>query len=249
MLERRDRTAAGGRGHDHLLPPTRCAASPTTPPTSPAILNQIPGPVLLVGHSYGGAVITNAGSRAENVVGLVYVAGFAPDEGETLLEIEQDSRDSVLFTALIPLQYPTGNGTETATEFAIDPAKIQEAFAADLPRDQNAILAATQRPIAEVTFAEPTTAPAWKTLPTWAVVPTGDKAVGTDVVRFYAERAGATIVEVDGSHVVMISQPQAVTDVIMTAPQRGRGIAVGRAGRPKAPIRPVAVTAPRDRVA
>jgi pimeloyl-ACP methyl ester carboxylesterase len=182
-----------------------------------SFLNQIPGPVLLVGHSYGGAVITNAGSRAKNVVGLVYVGAFAPDEGETLLEIEKDSRDSVLFSALVPLQYPTGNGEETATEFAIDPAKIQEAFAADLPLSQTAILAATQRPIAEVAFSEPTTAPAWKTLPTWAVVPSGDKAVGTDIVRFYAERAEATIVEVEGSHVVMISQPQAVTDVILTA--------------------------------
>jgi pimeloyl-ACP methyl ester carboxylesterase len=180
-------------------------------------LSQIPGPVLLVGHSYGGAVITNAGSRATNVVGLVYVAGFAPDEGEILLDIEKDSRDSVLLGALVPLQYPTGNGMESATEFAIDPAKIQEAFAADLSESQNAVLAATQRPIAEVAFAEPTTTPAWKTLPTWAVVPTGDKAVGTDALRFMAERAEATIVEIDASHVVMISQPQAVTDVILTA--------------------------------
>lgn len=180
-------------------------------------LNQIPGPVLLVGHSYGGAVMTNAGSKAKNVVGLVYVAGFAPDEGETLLEIEKDSRDSVLLSSLIPLQYPTGNGTETATEFAIDPAKIHEAFAADLPESQTAVIAVTQRPIAELAFGEPTTAPAWKSLPTWAVVPSGDKTIGTDIVRFYAERAGATIVEVEGSHAILISQPQAVTDVIMTA--------------------------------
>ncbi len=182
-----------------------------------SFLNQIPGPVLLVGHSYGGAVITNAGSQAENVVGLVYVAAFVPDEGETLLEIAQSSRDSIVLAAIVPLQYPTGNGTETATEFVIDPAKIQEAFAADLSPEQNALLAATQRPLAEVTFAEPTTAPAWKALPTWAVVPTGDKTVGSDVERSMAERAGATITEIDASHVVMISQPQAVTDVIMTA--------------------------------
>jgi pimeloyl-ACP methyl ester carboxylesterase len=180
-------------------------------------LNQIPGPVLLVGHSYGGAVITNAGSQAENVVGLVYVAGLIPDEGETLLALEEGSRDSVVFTALVPFQYPTGNGTETATEFVIDPARFQEVFAADLPLSQTALLAATQRPISEVTFAEPTTAPAWKSLPTWAVVATGDKTLGTDVVRFCAERAEATIVEVEASHVVMISQPQAVTDVILTA--------------------------------
>jgi pimeloyl-ACP methyl ester carboxylesterase len=182
-----------------------------------SFVKQIPGPVLLVGHSYGGAVITNAGSMAENVVGLVYVAGFMPEDGETLLEVDKDSRDSVLFSALIPLQYPTVNGTETATEFAIDPAKIQEAFSGDLSASQNAVLAATQRPIAEVAFGEPTKSPAWKALPTWAVVATGDKAVGTDILRFYAERAGATTVEIDASHVVMISQPQAATDVIMTA--------------------------------
>jgi pimeloyl-ACP methyl ester carboxylesterase len=182
-----------------------------------SFLSQIPGPVLLVGHSYGGAVITNAGTNAGNVVGLVYVAAFAPDEGETLLEVEQGSRDSVLLTALVPLQYPTGNGTETATEFAIDPAKIQEAFAADLSASQNAIIAATQRPIAEVAFAETSGVPAWRTLPAWSIVPTGDKAVGADVVRSMAERAGATITEMDASHVVMISQPQAVTDVILTA--------------------------------
>jgi pimeloyl-ACP methyl ester carboxylesterase len=182
-----------------------------------SVLNQIPGPVLLVGHSYGGVVITNAGSQAKNVVGLVYVAGLAPDEGETLMALEGDSKDSVLITALVPIQYPTGNGTETATEFAIDPAKIQEAFAADLPLSQTAVMAATQRPIAELAFSEPTKAPAWKALPTWAIVPTSDKAAGSDVVRATAERAGATIVEIDGSHVIMISQPQAVTDVILTA--------------------------------
>jgi pimeloyl-ACP methyl ester carboxylesterase len=180
-------------------------------------LAQIPGPVLLVGHSYGGAVITNAGSRVKNAVGLVYVAGFAPDEGETLLDVEKNSRDSVLLSALIPLQYPTGNGEETATEFAIRADQVQPAFAADLSAAQCSIIAATQRPIAEVAFAEPTTSPAWKTLPTWAVVPTGDKTIGADVVRSMAERAGATITEVDASHVVMVSQPQAVVDTIMTA--------------------------------
>lgn len=180
-------------------------------------VNQIPGPVLLVGHSYGGAVITNAGSQVSNAVGLVYVAAFAPEKGESGLDIEQNARDSVLLSALIPYQYPTGNGTETATEYAIKPAKIQEAFAADLSPEQNALLAATQRPIAEAALAEPTTNPAWKSLPSWAVVPNGDKAIGSDAVRSMAERAGATITEVEGSHAIMISQPKAVAEVILTA--------------------------------
>jgi pimeloyl-ACP methyl ester carboxylesterase len=182
-----------------------------------SFIEQIPGPVLAVGHSYGGAVITNAASGADKVVGLVYVAAFAPDEGETLGQVESGSRDSVLLSALAALQYPSGNGGDTATEFAIDPAKFHDAFAADLPPQQTAVMAATQRPIAEVSFGEPSGPPAWRSLPSWAVVATGDKAVGTDVLRSMAERAGATITEADGSHVIMISRPELVADVILTA--------------------------------
>jgi pimeloyl-ACP methyl ester carboxylesterase len=182
-----------------------------------SLLEQIPGPVIAVGHSYGGAVITNAATSADNVVGLVYVAAFAPDEGETLAEVAGDSRDSVLNTAQVPLQYPTGEGNETAVEFAIDPEKLHDVFAADLPEKQTSVMAATQRPVSELAFSEPNGAPAWKKVPSWAVVATGDKAAGTDVVRSMAERAGATITEVEGSHVIMVSQPQAVTDVILTA--------------------------------
>jgi pimeloyl-ACP methyl ester carboxylesterase len=180
-------------------------------------LEQIPGPVLAVGHSYGGAVITNAATNANNVVGLVYVAAFAPDEGEPLGAIASNSKDSVVSPTLIPLQYPTGEGQETAAEFKIDPEKFHEVFAADLSVEQNALMAATQRPLSESAFSEPTGFPAWKNLPSWAVVSTGDKVVGTDAVRSMAERAGATITEVEGSHVIMISQPQVVAEVILTA--------------------------------
>ena len=181
-----------------------------------SVINQIPGPVLAVGHSYGGAVITNAASNADNVVGLVYVAAFAPDEGETLGEVEAGSKDSVLNSALVPGQYPTANGG-TATEFAIDPAKARDAFAGDLSDEQAALIAAIQRPTSELAFSDKSGPPAWKKLPCWAVVATGDKAAGTDVVRAHAQRAGAAITEVEGSHVIMISQPQAVADVIEAA--------------------------------
>jgi pimeloyl-ACP methyl ester carboxylesterase len=182
-----------------------------------SFLKQIPGRVLAVGHSYGGAVISNAAADADNVAGLVFVAAFAPEEGERLGEVEATSRDSVLMTAQIPLQYPTGNGAETATEFAIDPAKFHDAFAADLPREQTTVMAATQRPVAEPAFSKPSGPPAWKSLPTWAVVATGDKAAGADVIRSMAQRAGATITEAEGSHVIMISQPETVANVILTA--------------------------------
>jgi len=182
-----------------------------------SFLNQIPGPVLAVGHSYGGAVISNAATDTASVVGLVFVAAFAPDEGERLGDVESGSKDSVLMTALAPRQYPTGQDSEAAVEFAIDPTKFHDAFAADLPPAQTAVMAATQRPVAELAFSEPSGPPAWKSSPAWAVVATGDKAAGTDVIRSMAERAGATITEVEGSHVIMVSQPGAVADVILTA--------------------------------
>ena len=182
-----------------------------------SFLNQMSGPVLAVGHSYAGAVITNAASTASNVVGLVYVAAFAPDEGERLGEVESGSKDSILSSAQVALKYPTGQGTQTAMEFAINPAHFHDAFAADLSAEQAALMAATQRPVAEGAFSEPSGRPAWKTLPAWAVVATGDKAAGSDVIRAMARRAGATITEVEGSHVIMLSQPQIVTDVILAA--------------------------------
>jgi pimeloyl-ACP methyl ester carboxylesterase len=180
-------------------------------------MRQIPGPVLAVGHSYGGAVITNAATNAENVVGLVYVAAFAPDEGETLGDIEGASRDSVLNSALQQTEYPIGPGAPPAVELSIDPAQFRTAFAADLSEKDAAVMSATQRPVAASGFGEKSGPPAWRKLPAWAVVATGDKAAGADVVRSMANRAGAVITEVDSSHVPMISHPDVVADVVRTA--------------------------------
>jgi hypothetical protein len=113
--------------------------------------------------------------------------------------------------------YPVGTAGETAAEFLVDPARFHEVFAADLPAEQAAVLAATQRPVAAAAFSDPCGPAAWKSLPSWAVVATADKAAGTDIVRSNAQRAGAEIVEVDGSHLIMLSQPRAVTDVVVTA--------------------------------
>ncbi len=182
-----------------------------------SVFEQIPGPVLAVGHSYGGAVITNAATNAKNVVGLVFVAAFAPDEGENLGEVTAASTDAILGKALVPHSYPTGKGTETATEFAIKQELLREAFASDLSAEQAALLAVTQRPASELAFTDRSGPPAWKTLPSWAVVARQDKAAGADVVKSMAVRAGATTTEVDGSHLVMITQPQVVADVILAA--------------------------------
>jgi pimeloyl-ACP methyl ester carboxylesterase len=177
-------------------------------------LEQISGPVVAVGHSYGGAVISNAGTAA-NVVGLVFIAAYAPEDGERLGEVGDTSKDSILGPTLMPLKYPDASGS--GVEFMVDPAKFREAFAADLSPGQAAVMAATQRPAAEGAFSEPNGPPAWKSTPSWAVVATADKAAGTDVIRSMAKRAGATTTEVDASHVVMVSQPDVVADAIRTA--------------------------------
>ena len=180
-----------------------------------ALIDEIPGPVLAVGHSYGGAVISNAATGKSNVVGLVFVAAFAPDEGEVLLEVTGTSKDSVLGTALVPHQYAIDGGTWA--EFTLDPAKAREAFAADLPEAQANVIGTVQRPTSALAFTDASGPPAWKSLPSWAVVATSDRAAGTDLVRAHAERAGADITNVAGSHLIMISQPQAVVDVIESA--------------------------------
>jgi pimeloyl-ACP methyl ester carboxylesterase len=187
------------------------------------VFEETPGPVIAVGHSYGGAVISNAAKEADNVVGLVYIAAFATEEGESLGDVTGSSNDAILMSALVPHHYPVANGGEQAVELAIDPAKFRAAFAADLPAEETAVMAATQRPVAQTAFAEPAGAPAWKDKPSWAVIATGDKAAGTDLTRSMAERAGAKITEVDASHVVMVSQPQAVTDVILEAVDNAGG--------------------------
>jgi pimeloyl-ACP methyl ester carboxylesterase len=207
------------RGATVLAPPNPLRGLTADSAYIASVLAQIDGPVLLVGHSYGGAVITNAATAASNVLGLVYVAAFAPDEGELIGAVASTSKDSVLAGALAPRRYPTGRSGETATEFGIDPAKFHDAFAGDLPEAEAAVMAATQRPAAASAFAEKTGVPAWKSLPSWAVVATGDKAAGSDVVLSMARRAGAQVTEVDASHVVMISQPDLVAGVVRQALQ------------------------------
>ena len=205
------------QGYTVIAPPNPLRGVTVDSAYIASLLGQIDDPVLLVGHSYGGAVISNAATSAPNVTGLVYVAAFAPDEGETLGDVENGSKDSVLNSALVQYNYPAGPGGATAVEFAINPAHIREAFAGDLPPETTALMAATQRPAAAAAFTDASGPPAWKKLPSWAVVATGDKAAGADVVRSEAQRAGADIIEVEGSHVIMISQPQVVTDHILKA--------------------------------
>jgi pimeloyl-ACP methyl ester carboxylesterase len=184
-------------------------------------VNQIDGPVLLVGHSYGGAVITVAGASTPNAVGLVYVAAFVLDEGESFAEIFAEFGDTPLVGAVRPSSYPLADG-ETAVELTIAPELYREAFAADLSEDVTRVLAVSQRPFAAI-FEDRAGAAAWKTLPSWAVVATEDKAIPPDAERHMARRAGAQTIEVDASHSIALSQPTAVAELIRTAVEATSG--------------------------
>jgi pimeloyl-ACP methyl ester carboxylesterase len=182
-----------------------------------SVANQLGTPVLLVGHSYGGAVITAAGVSVPSALGLVYIDGFAPDEGETLLDLTGQFPSEV-GPALRPAAYPNGPGGNPGQEFYIDQGMFHDVFCADLPAEQAAYMAVSQRPISEVSFGEPMSVPAWKTLPSWFAIGTADVTIGVPALQFFAERAGSITTEIEGaSHVPMISQPDAVAELIISA--------------------------------
>ncbi|MDX3310075.1 alpha/beta fold hydrolase [Streptomyces sp. NPDC054884] len=181
-----------------------------------SVAAQIDGPVILVGHSYGGALITVAGT-AENVVGLVYVAAYVPDEGESLGELQGRFPLSPLVGSLKEWTYPVPGG-DPAVEVTIAEDAFPSVFAADVPADVTRVLAAAQRPLAAAAFEETASAAAWRTKPSWALVAAADEAINPEVERFGAKRAGATVVELEGaSHAVAVSRPQAVADLILDA--------------------------------
>ena len=181
-----------------------------------SVAAQIDGPVVLVGHSYGGALITVAGVT-ENVVGLVYVAAYVLEEGESLGELQGRFPLSPLVGSLKEWTYPVEGG-EPAVEVTIKAEAFPEIFAADVPAPVTKVLAAAQRPLAAGAFAEPAAAAAWQTKPSWALVAGADEAINPEVERFGAKRAGATIVELEGaSHAVAVSRPKEVADLIRDA--------------------------------
>jgi len=183
------------------------------------VAGEIDGPVLLAGHSYGGAVITTAGAQAGNVVGLVYIAAFAVDEGESALDVAGRFPQSRLNQALRPATFTTGCG-EPGVELYIKNDAFPEVFAADLPEHLTTVMAVTQRPIAAAALEAKSQAAAWRTLPSWYAVATADQAIHPDAQRFMAKRAGAQTVEVNASHAIALSQPAAVAELVRAAALR-----------------------------
>jgi pimeloyl-ACP methyl ester carboxylesterase len=172
------------------------------------VIDAQKGPVVVVGHSYGGAVITGA-AGGDNVKSLVYVDAFAPDEGEPLGSAGEKFDPAPLSKVLIP---------DTAGFLYIDRAKVHDVFCKDLSEADASIIAATQKPLNHSVFTAVLPSAAWKTKPSWFIIGTDDRGINPDLERFYAKRMGAKTTEIKGaSHVPMLSHPKDVVKVIEAA--------------------------------
>lgn len=182
-----------------------------------SIVGNIEGPVVLVGHSYGGQVISAAAKGRDNVKSLVFVAAFAPQAGEAAADLAGKFPGGTLGTALAaPVKLPDGG-----VDLYIDQTKFHQQFAHDVPAAEAALMAAGQRPITEAALTEKSVEPAWKTLPSFFVYGDGDKNIPAAALGFMAERAGSkrTVVVEGASHVVMVSKPRVVAELIEEAAQ------------------------------
>jgi pimeloyl-ACP methyl ester carboxylesterase len=177
-----------------------------------SVLATVSGPIVLVGHSYGGFVLTNAATGNPNVKALVYIAAFAPDDGDTVGGLAGQFPGSRLGPDALDFRpYPGG------VDGYIKLSLFHDVFAADLPASTAAAMAISQRPADVNTLGQPSGVPAWKTVPSWTLVAQDDQVIPPAAQRFMAQRAGAHTIEVDASHVAMISQPGPTTDLILAA--------------------------------
>lgn len=177
-----------------------------------SILATLSGPLVLVAHSYGGIVISNAATGNANVKALVYVAAFVPDRGETLLDLQTKYPGSKINEAVLDFR-PHSDGVDAYIKKQI----FHDVFARDVPRATTDLMWVGQRPTDLRTLQEPSGDPAWKTIPSWSLVARNDNVLPVAAQRFMAQRAGARAVEVGASHVAMIAQPAATADLIKRA--------------------------------
>ncbi len=166
------------------------------------------GPVVVVGHSYGGAVITEAATKNANIKALVFIAAFSPDFGESLKSLQERFAQMPIGDAIVP---------SAAGFLYLAPAKFHSVMAHDLPESQAAVLAAVQKPLFGASFATPIKDVAWKTIPSWFLISTADRAIDPKQQRFGAKRMGAHVTEVNASHLPMLSKPEEVAKIIEAA--------------------------------
>jgi pimeloyl-ACP methyl ester carboxylesterase len=178
-----------------------------------SVLAQTPGPLVVVGHSYGGAVITNAAAGNANVKALVYIDAFIPDVGESIQTL--GGAGSQIPSSIEFKGYPPFGTNDVDVYLKAD--TFRQTFAGDVSPRKAAELWAAQRPLALAGLGEPATAAAWKTIPSWALIGTEDNAITPDAQRSMTARAGSTTVEIRASHLSLISRPEAVTRLIERA--------------------------------
>ena len=207
-------------GHTVVAPPNTLRGVGADAAVIRSYLDTVAGPVILVGHSYGGFVITNAATGAQNVKALVYVDAFIPDEGQPVAALTGEASALAAAaanpTALFKLVPIPGAPPQVADTYLL-PDVVAESFANGLSAADQALIHATQRPASFAAVVEPSGPPAWKDIPSWAIVGTQDRIITPDSQRAMAERAGAKITEVDASHVSMVSHPDVVVAVIEEA--------------------------------
>jgi pimeloyl-ACP methyl ester carboxylesterase len=203
----------GINGHRVVAPPNPLRSLAFDAATIGRYVAAIDGPVLLVGHSYGGAVITQASATLGNVIGLVYLAAFGLDAGESCASVQQPFAPSLLTTTSYPTAYDAP-GAPHGPDLFIGQEKFRETFCADVPLDTAEVMFATQRPLSLAALTENATAAGWKTTPSWYLVSNDDNAISPDCERYMAERMGATTRSIAGSHTVFIARPVAVAEFI-----------------------------------
>ncbi|PMR61740.1 alpha/beta hydrolase [Verrucosispora sp. ts21] len=181
-----------------------------------SVLDSVGGPIVLAGHSYGGTVLSSAAAGHPNVKALVYLAALAPDRGESTAELLSMFPGNTLGQNLKAVPYPLPGGG-TGTDLYVDPAAFHKHFAADVPAKVARLMAATQRPAATTALETKATVAAWRTIPSWALIATEDRAIPLATQRFMARRAGSHTVEVKASHAVTVSQPDRVAKLITQA--------------------------------
>jgi len=177
-----------------------------------AVIDELDDPVVLVGHSYAGCVITGAGV-SDKVAALVYVAGFMPDEGESITDLQTRFPSLAMGNFLRQRTLP-----DATVELSVEPERFHDIFCADVADDLAAFMAHAQRPLAVSAFEEQAAAAAWRAKPSWAVFGTADQPIAPQLHRFSSERAGSAVTEVEGaSHFLMLSKPDVVAGVIRDA--------------------------------
>jgi pimeloyl-ACP methyl ester carboxylesterase len=203
-------------GYRTVAPPNPLRGLAVDAATLRAVVTAIDRPVLLVGHSYGGAVITQASDGLDNVIGLVYLAAFSLDVGESCASVQAPFPASMLAATVEPTPYDAP-GAAGGPDLLINEEHFRETFCADVSTDLAQVMCATQRPLAAAAFTENATAAGWKSIPSWYQLARHDNAIPPQAQQFMAKRMGGVTEEIDGSHTSFIAQPVRAAQLIKTA--------------------------------